>query len=99
VLLPLHLGQQPEDDRPPRLILLQVDQQLAEGPRLRAPPERADRVGAVEVGESEDVDRFGASRWREGFDALEEGLLHLLEGHGGKVVLPGDAVTPDAYGR
>jgi hypothetical protein len=35
VLLPLHLRQQPEHDRPRRLVLLQVDQQLPEGPSLR----------------------------------------------------------------
>ncbi len=38
-LLPLHLGQQPEHDRPRHLVLLQVDQQLAEAPYLRVHPE------------------------------------------------------------
>jgi hypothetical protein len=62
----------PKHDRSRRLVLLQVDQQLAEGPGLRVPPEGADRVGAVEVGEAEDVTEFGASRRREGLEALTE---------------------------
>jgi DNA-binding NarL/FixJ family response regulator len=49
-------------------------------------PERADRVGAVEVGEAEDVEELGASRMREGLEALAECLLHLLEDHDGTLV-------------
>jgi hypothetical protein len=50
--LPLHLGQQPEDDRPRCRLLLQVEEQLPECPRLRMTPELADRVGAGEVWEA-----------------------------------------------
>ena len=57
-------AQQSEHNRPRRPVLLQVDQQLAEGPRLRVPPELADPVGAVEVGHPEDVEEFGASSRR-----------------------------------
>jgi hypothetical protein len=28
-----------------------------------------------------DVEEFGASRWRKGFEPLAECVLHLLEGH------------------
>jgi hypothetical protein len=65
-LSPLHLPEQAEHDGPRRPVLLQVDQQLSEGPRLRVPPELADALGAVEVGEAEDVEEFGSSRRREG---------------------------------
>jgi hypothetical protein len=61
--------EQPEDDSPRRLVLLQVDQQLAEGPRLRVTPEGADRVGTVEVGEHEDVEELGAGSRPEGVEA------------------------------
>jgi hypothetical protein len=40
----------PEHDGSRRLVFLQVDQQLAEGPHLRTRPELADRVGSLEVG-------------------------------------------------
>jgi len=36
------------------------------------PPELADPIGAVEVGETQDVDQFGASRRREGLEVLSE---------------------------
>jgi hypothetical protein len=52
----------PEHDRPRRLILLQVDQQLSEGPRRRVAPELTEPVGPLEVGQHEDVAEFGASR-------------------------------------
>jgi hypothetical protein len=78
-LLPFHLRQESEHDRPRRLVLLQVDQQLAEGPGLRVPPELADPLGPVEVRETEDVEELGASRWGEGLEACPEPRLHLLE--------------------
>jgi hypothetical protein len=40
--------------------LLQVDQQPAEAPGLRVPPEFADPLRPVEVRETEDVEEFGA---------------------------------------
>jgi len=69
-LPPLHLSQEAEHDRPRRLVLLQVDQQLAEGPCLGVPPELADPLGAVEVGEAEDVEQFGAGSWTERVETL-----------------------------
>jgi hypothetical protein len=36
------------------------------------------------------VDEFCSSRRRQGFEALAECLLYLVEGHGRKVVRPGD---------
>ena len=47
----LGLPQHPDEHRPQRPILLAVDQQLGEGARLRVPPELADPVGSVEVGD------------------------------------------------
>jgi hypothetical protein len=69
-LPPLHLRQQAEHHRPRRLVLLQIDHQLAEGPRLGVAPELADPVGSVEVGQHEDVEQLGASGRREGLQAL-----------------------------
>jgi hypothetical protein len=56
VLLPLYLPEQPEYDRPRRLVFFQVDRQLPEGPRLRVPPEIADPLGSVQIREAEDVE-------------------------------------------
>jgi hypothetical protein len=50
VLLPLHLGYQPKNDCPRRLVLLQVDQEFAEGSRLWVAPELADPLDPVEAG-------------------------------------------------
>ena len=50
----------PEYDRPRRLVLLEVNQELAESPRLRVSPELSDPVGSLEVGEHEDVEQLGA---------------------------------------
>jgi hypothetical protein len=58
--------------RPRRLVLLQVDQQLPKSPCLRVSRESADPVGAVEVGEAEDVEMLGASGGRQGLEALAE---------------------------
>lgn len=55
------LPQHADQHRPRRLVLLQVDQQLAERLSLRVPPEGADRVRSVEVREPEDVAEFGVS--------------------------------------
>ena len=61
---------QTEDNRPRRRVLLQVDQQLVEGPRLRVTPEGADRVGSLAVGEHQDVEQLGAWRGAERVEAL-----------------------------
>jgi hypothetical protein len=54
------------------LILFAVDQELGEGAGLGMPPELTDPVGALEVRESQDVEEFGASCRREGFEASPE---------------------------
>jgi hypothetical protein len=51
-------------------VLLAVDQELGEHPRFRVPPELADSVGAVEVGEHQDEQQFGAGSRPEGVKAL-----------------------------
>ena len=51
--------QHPDEHRPERPVLLAVDQELGEGPRLRVPPELADPVGSLEVGEHQDVEQLG----------------------------------------
>jgi hypothetical protein len=60
-LPPLHLPQQPEDDRPCRSVLLQVDQQLPELSGLRVAPELTDPLGAVQVQEAPEEEEFGAT--------------------------------------
>jgi hypothetical protein len=84
VRTPLAIGlpQHAYQHRPEHPILLAVDQQLGEGPALRVGPELADPVGTLEVGKHEDVEKLGASRRREGLEALPERVLHLLEDHG-----------------
>lgn len=37
---------------------------------VRVAPELADPVGALEVGEHKDVEKFGAGGWRESVEAL-----------------------------
>jgi hypothetical protein len=81
----IHLYQQPEDDRPGGLVLLQVEQQLAEGTHFWVAPELADPLDSVEIGEAQDVEEFGASRRREGLETSPESRLNLLEGHGASV--------------
>jgi hypothetical protein len=46
-------------------VLLAVDQELGEGAGLGVTPVGADRLGAIEVWKSEDVEEFGSSRRRE----------------------------------
>jgi hypothetical protein len=45
-------------------VLVAVDQEFGEGAALRVAPELADPLGAVEVGEAQDVEELGASRRR-----------------------------------
>jgi hypothetical protein len=60
----LHLPEQPLDHGLQVPVLLEVDQEFAEGPRLRVAPVGADGVGAVEVREPQDVDELGATGCR-----------------------------------
>jgi hypothetical protein len=65
----LMLPQHPDEHRSERPVLLAVDQELGEGPALREAPELSDTVGAVEVGEHEDVEQFGAWRASQSVDS------------------------------
>jgi hypothetical protein len=60
----------------------QSDQQLGEGAGLRVPPELADPVGPVEVGEHQDVEELGAGSRPERAESLTELTLALLQVHG-----------------
>jgi hypothetical protein len=82
----------PEDDRPRRLVLLQIDQQLTEATCLEGTPELADPLDAVEVREAEDVEEFGASSRREGHEAGSEPSLHLVEDHE-QTLVPGPSAA------
>jgi hypothetical protein len=67
---PIRFSQHPDQYRPQGPILLAVDQEFGEGPRLGIPPELADPVGPVEVREDQDVEEFGASSGTEGIQAF-----------------------------
>jgi hypothetical protein len=82
--LPLGLPQHPDEHRPERPVLLAVDQELGEDAALGIGPELADPLGAVEVWQHQDVEKFGASGRRQGFEASSEPAPHLVEGHGGE---------------
>jgi hypothetical protein len=57
---PLSLPQHPDEHRSERPVLLAVDQEFGEGASLRVPPELADPIGALEVGEYQDAEEFGS---------------------------------------
>jgi hypothetical protein len=67
---------------------------VADRPRSATRRELADPVGPLEVREAEDVDQLGASRRRKGLQALAEGLLHLLDGHGAAATALTTALSP-----
>ena len=66
------LSQHPDQHSPECPVLLAVDQQLGEGAALRVAPELADPVGALEVGEHQDVQEFGTGSGTESVEALTE---------------------------
>jgi hypothetical protein len=68
VVLPQHADQH----GPQRPVLLAIDQQLGEGACRRVPPELADAVGTLEVGEHEDVEQLRAGSGAERVQALTE---------------------------
>src|SRR5215207_2747308 len=88
----LVLPQHPDEHRPERPVLLAVDQQLGEGARLGVPPELADPVGAVEVGEHEDVEELGAGA---GPRALRRARSRRSSSSG--LILGGYAVWPSLH--
>ena len=69
VELTLILAQHADQHRPKRPILLAIDQQFAERPRLRVPPVGLDRDDPLEVGEHQDGEQFGAGSPPEGLQA------------------------------
>jgi hypothetical protein len=69
------LTQHADQYRPKGPILLAVDRELGEGPRLGVPPVRADCVGPVEVRQREDVEQLGAGSGAEGVQALAKPAL------------------------
>ena len=79
--LPVGLSQHPDEHRPEGPILLAVDQQLGESACLWAPPELADPVGSVEVGEPQDVeqlDRGAGPRASDRFSSCDS--ISLIRG-------------------
>jgi hypothetical protein len=59
---------------------------------LRVAPELSDPVGAVEVGEHEDVEELGAGSRAEGVQALPDSALELIGPHGRRLRRPTAAV-------
>ena len=68
--LAIGLAEHPDEHRPERPILLAVDQELGEGATLGVAPELSDPVGALEVGEHQDVEQLGAWSRTEGVETL-----------------------------
>jgi hypothetical protein len=66
------LPQHPDQHRPERSILLAVDEEFGEGAALRIASELTDPVGALEVGEHEDLEGLGGGSRPEGIQALAE---------------------------
>jgi hypothetical protein len=86
---PIRLPQHPNQHRSQRPILLAVDQQLGEGATLGVPPELADPVGLLEVGEHQDAEQLGARSGTEGVQAFPESALELI-GTNGRKATPSD---------
>jgi hypothetical protein len=95
--VPVRLPQHADEHRPKDSVLLAVDQELGEGPCLGVPSAAPDRVGAVEVGQHEDVEQLGAGSWAEGVEALTESALELVGAHGRR--LRGRAGGAEALSR
>jgi len=62
--------QHADEHHPQRPVLLAVDQQLGERPRLGVAVELADPVGSLEVGEHEDVEQLGPWSGTESFEPI-----------------------------
>jgi hypothetical protein len=80
--LALSLPQHPDEHRSERPVLLAVDQQLGERPRLGVPVELADAVGPLEVGKHQDAEKLGARSGAEGVETLPQSSFELLEVNG-----------------
>jgi hypothetical protein len=65
-----------DEHRSERPVLLAVDQQLSECATLRVAPELADPIGAVEVGEHQDVEQLG-----ERVDPFLKSTLQFVGAH------------------
>jgi hypothetical protein len=80
--LAVGLSQHAHQHRPKRPVLLAVDQELGERPRLGVPVELADPVGPLEVGEHQDVEQLGAGSGTERVEAGSESAFQLVGSHG-----------------
>jgi hypothetical protein len=67
--------------QPVASILLAVDQQLGERPRLGVPIELADLSCAVGVGKRQDMEERGTAGGTEGVQALPESALKFIRSH------------------
>jgi hypothetical protein len=65
------LAKHPDQHRPEGAILLAVDQKLGEGPGPWVPPELADPVGAIEVGQHQHVEKLGTGTGPSASGAFE----------------------------
>jgi hypothetical protein len=82
VSVPLGLPQHPNQHRAKRLVLLAVDQELAERAALGVAPELSDPVGSLEVRQHEDVEQLGLGSRPERVEALTKPALELVGSHG-----------------
>jgi hypothetical protein len=57
------------------------EQEFGEGATLGVAPELSDPVGPLEVGKHQDVEEFGSSRRREGFEASSEAAFEFVGTH------------------
>jgi hypothetical protein len=76
------LSQHPDEHRPKRPVLLAVGQQLSESAALRVAPELSDPVGALEVGQLQDVEQLGTGSGAERVEARPQPTLDLTGTHG-----------------
>jgi hypothetical protein len=76
------LPQHPDKHRPESPILLAVDQQLGEGPRILGFPNRGPIASTRSKSGSMRTWSSSARGADRGVKALEQGLLHLVERYG-----------------
>ena len=74
----LSLSEHPDQHRPHDSVLLGVDQKLSERSALGVGPEFPDPLDALEVGEHQDVEEFGACGLGEGVEARLWPALELV---------------------
>ena len=79
-LLAVGLPQHPDEHGPERPILLAIDQELGEGPRLRVPPELPDRSTRSKSGSKQNVEQLGSGSRAERVEAFEAGARQAHHG-------------------